>query len=81
MIPLYELKLTCSSYFPVSAFIDLYIVFQVDLYPATVGLVVKSDLFKGGADNLKKKNKKKNYILYRQTQKLNIYLPDPKANI
>lgn len=47
-------KLTCSNYFPVSAFVDLYIVFQVNLDPATVSLVVESDLlkqtaaFKGG---------------------------------
>lgn len=48
MIHLYSVKqvskLTCSSYFPFSAFIDVNIIFQVDLYPAAVSLVVENDL-------------------------------------
>lgn len=36
--------LTGSGYFPVFALVDVYIVFQVDLYPAAVSLVVKRDL-------------------------------------
>lgn len=48
MIYLYSVKqvskLTCSSYFPFSAFIDVNIIFQVDLYPAAVSLVVENDL-------------------------------------
>lgn len=37
-------KRTCSGYMPVFAFVDVYVVFQVDLYPATVNLVVESNL-------------------------------------
>lgn len=45
MVALYTLReLTCSGYFPVSALIDVYIVFQVDLYPAAVSFVIESDL-------------------------------------
>lgn len=48
MIHLYSVKqvskLTCSSYFPFSAFIDVNIIFQVDLYPAAVSLVVENYL-------------------------------------
>lgn len=48
MIHLYSIKqvskLTRSSYFPFSAFIDFNIIFQVDLYPAAVSLVAESDL-------------------------------------
>lgn len=46
MIPVYLLrsKLTSSRYFPVSAFIDLHVIFHVDLYSAAVRLVVENDL-------------------------------------
>lgn len=37
-------QLTHSSYPPVQAFIYIYVVLQVDLYPAAVTLVVESDL-------------------------------------
>lgn len=48
MIHLYSVKqdskLTCSSYFQFSAFINVNIILQIDLYPAAVNLVVENDL-------------------------------------
>lgn len=37
-------KLTCAGYFPVFALVDVNIILQVNLYPATVRIVVEGDL-------------------------------------